>query len=89
MKTILFALLMAGVSLADDAPKTVVAHPTRAAVYVLAPENGTIYEIEAASLDIKRRVRPAQSAVSSTHGAGSASPRAPRDESAGGRRAAA
>src|SRR5438477_751229 len=48
----------------DGGPNTVVAHPTRSAVYVLTPENGTIYEIEAASLGIKRRTRPAQSAVS-------------------------
>jgi DNA-binding beta-propeller fold protein YncE len=48
----------------DGAPNTVVAHPTRSAVYVLTPENGTIYEIEALSLGIKRRTRPAQSAVS-------------------------
>jgi YVTN family beta-propeller protein len=47
----------------DGAPNTVVAHPTRPAVYVLTPENATIYEIEAASLAIKRRVRPAQSSV--------------------------
>ena len=48
----------------DGGPNTVVAHPTRSAVYVLTPENGTIYEIEASSLGIKRRTRPAQSAVS-------------------------
>jgi DNA-binding beta-propeller fold protein YncE len=48
----------------DGAPNTVVAHPARPAVYVLTPENGTIYEIEAASLAIKRRTRAAQSAVS-------------------------
>jgi YVTN family beta-propeller protein len=48
----------------DGGPNTVIAHPTRSAVYVLTPENGTIYEIEAPSLGIKRRSRPAQSAVS-------------------------
>jgi YVTN family beta-propeller protein len=48
----------------DGGPNTVVAHPTRSAVYVLTPENGTIYEIEASSMGIKRRTRPAESAVS-------------------------
>jgi len=48
----------------DGAPNIVLAHPARPAVYVLTPESGTIYEIEAASLAIKRRTRPAQSAVS-------------------------
>jgi DNA-binding beta-propeller fold protein YncE len=48
----------------DGAPNTVVAHPSRPAVYVLTPENGTIHEIEAASLAVKRRTRPAQAAVS-------------------------
>lgn len=45
----------------DGAPTAVIAHPTKPLVYALAPENGTIYEIEAASLTVKRRVRPAQS----------------------------
>jgi DNA-binding beta-propeller fold protein YncE len=48
----------------NGAPNTVVAHPARPTVYVLTPENGTIFEIEAATLAVKRRVRPAQSAVS-------------------------
>ena len=48
----------------EGAPNAVIAHPTRAAVYVLTPDNATIYEIEVASLAIKRRTRPAQSAIS-------------------------
>jgi len=48
----------------EGAPNTVIAHPSHPAVYVLTPENGTIHEIEAASLAVKRRARPAQAAVS-------------------------
>ncbi len=48
----------------DGAPNTVVAHPSRPAVYVLTPDNGSVYEIEAASLAIKRRTRSAQNAIS-------------------------
>ena len=48
----------------EGGPNTVIAHPTRPAAYVLTPQNGTIYEIEAHSLAIKRRTRPLQAAVS-------------------------
>jgi YVTN family beta-propeller protein len=45
----------------EAGPTAVIAHPTRPVAYVLTPESGTIYEIEAAG--IKRRTRPAQSAL--------------------------
>jgi YVTN family beta-propeller protein len=48
----------------EGAPAMVAAHAGRRAVYVLAPEIGTIYEILSSPLGIARRVRPVQSAVS-------------------------
>ena len=43
----------------DAAPASVLAHPhpTRPRVFALAPEAGTVYEIDAASLSVSRRVR--------------------------------
>ena len=41
----------------DAAPSQVIAHPTKAKVYVLAPETGTIYEIDGVSLTVARRAR--------------------------------
>jgi DNA-binding beta-propeller fold protein YncE len=43
----------------DAAPSLVLPHPnpTQARVYVLAPETGTVYEIDAASLAVSRRAR--------------------------------
>ena len=39
-----------------SAPSTVLAHRQRHAVYTLTPDNGTIYEIDAAGLSIKRKL---------------------------------
>ena len=47
----------------DDAPSLVIRHPTQAKVYVLAPESGTVYEIESASLAVGRRVRAGSRAI--------------------------
>jgi DNA-binding beta-propeller fold protein YncE len=47
-----------------SAPTEVIPHPLHPAVLVLTPENGTIHEVEAASLSVKRRTRVAQSALS-------------------------
>ncbi len=47
----------------DGAPQAVIAHPAKATAYALAPEAGTIYEIEAATLKVTRRARVAQSAI--------------------------
>ncbi len=41
----------------DSAPAAVVAHPSKPRVFVLAPEGGTVYEIEAATLAVSRRAR--------------------------------
>jgi YVTN family beta-propeller protein len=47
----------------DAAPSLVVAHPTAPKVFVLAPDAGTVYEIEAASLSVSRRARAGNQAV--------------------------
>jgi YVTN family beta-propeller protein len=47
----------------DGSPRAVIAHPSRAAVLVLTPENGTLCEIDAVTLSVKRRAHPVQSAV--------------------------
>ncbi len=47
----------------DAAPSAVVAHPTQAKVYVLAPDAGTVYEIDAAKLDVTRRAKAGNSAM--------------------------
>ena len=41
----------------DAAPEQVVAHPKLSKAYVLAPQNGTVYEIDANTQTIARRVR--------------------------------
>ena len=48
----------------EGRPRAVIAHPGRAAVFVLIPENGTVCEIDAVTLSVKRRARPVQSAIS-------------------------
>ncbi|MBZ5729168.1 MAG: hypothetical protein LAP87_29860 [Acidobacteriia bacterium] len=47
----------------DAAPAAVVAHPARPVVFVLAPDAGTVYEIDAASLSVSRRARAGTRAV--------------------------
>ncbi len=47
----------------DAAPSQVLALPKTSRAYVLAPDNGTIYEIEAALLTITRRVRAGNTAI--------------------------
>ena len=47
----------------DAAPSAVLSHPLRPKVFVLAPQAGTIYEIDAASLAVSRRVRAGNDAV--------------------------
>jgi DNA-binding beta-propeller fold protein YncE len=47
----------------DAAPEVVVAHPTRPRVYVLAPENGTVYEIDGSTYAVSRRVRAGNQTV--------------------------
>jgi DNA-binding beta-propeller fold protein YncE len=47
----------------DAAPEAVVPHPQRPKVFVLAPENGTVYEIDAATYSVSRRVRAGSQAV--------------------------
>jgi YVTN family beta-propeller protein len=47
----------------DAAPSQVLARPKTTKAYVLAPANGTIYEIEASLLTIARRVRAGNAAV--------------------------
>ncbi len=48
----------------DASPSAVMAHPSRSVVYVLAPDNGTVYEIDAGSLAIARRARAGNQALS-------------------------
>jgi YVTN family beta-propeller protein len=47
----------------DAAPSQVLARPKTTQAYVLAPANGTIYEIEAGLLTITRRVRAGNTAI--------------------------
>jgi YVTN family beta-propeller protein len=47
----------------DAGPSQVLARPKTTRVYVLAPDNGTIYEIEASLLTITRRVRAGNTAM--------------------------
>src|SRR6478672_2004549 len=47
----------------DAAPAQVLARPKTTKAYVLAPSNGTIYEIEAGLLTITRRVRAGNAAI--------------------------
>jgi len=48
----------------DAAPTAVLPHPIRPCVFVLAPETGTIYEIDAGPLAVTRRARAGNQAVS-------------------------
>jgi YVTN family beta-propeller protein len=47
----------------DSAPASVVAHPEREMAYVMAPQSGTIYEITAAGLAVKRKLSLKATAV--------------------------
>ncbi len=47
----------------DAAPAVVLRHPQRPVVFVLAPQNGTVYEIDAASLAAGRTARAGSQAV--------------------------
>jgi len=47
----------------DAAPAAVVSHPSKPKAYVLAPDAGTIFEIDAASMAVSRRVRMGSAAV--------------------------
>ena len=47
----------------DSAPAAVVAHPSKPKVFVLGPDAGAIYEIDAATLAVSRRVRAGNLAV--------------------------
>ncbi len=47
----------------DAAPAAILADPAQPKVYVLAPEAGTVFEIDAAALRVTRRARAANTAV--------------------------
>ncbi len=47
----------------DAAPGLVIPHPSQPKVFVVAPESGTVYEIDAASLAVGRRVRAGSQVV--------------------------
>jgi len=47
----------------DAAPEQILAHPTLAKAYALAPRNGTVYEIEAGATAVSRRARGGNDAV--------------------------
>ena len=47
----------------DAAPSLVLPHPSVPKVFVLAPDTGTVYEIEAASLAVSRRARAGNQAI--------------------------
>ena len=47
----------------DAAPGLVIAHPEKPFAYALAPGNGTVYELDAATLAVSRRVRGGAAAV--------------------------
>jgi DNA-binding beta-propeller fold protein YncE len=47
----------------DAAPGVVLAHPTKPKAFVLAPEAGTVYEIDASFLTLGRRARAGNQAV--------------------------
>ncbi len=47
----------------DAAPAQVIAHPREAKVLALAPDTGTVYEIDAAKLDVSRRARAGNAAI--------------------------
>jgi YVTN family beta-propeller protein len=47
----------------DAAPAAIVSHPSQAKAYALAPDTGTIYEIDAAIMGVRRRVRAGNAAI--------------------------
>lgn len=47
----------------DAAPAIVIAHPHRPRVLVLAPENGTVYEVDGATYAVSRKVRAGNQAT--------------------------
>ena len=47
----------------DAEPSTVIAHPSAPKVFVLAPDTGTIYEIDAITLSVARRARAGNTAA--------------------------
>jgi YVTN family beta-propeller protein len=47
----------------DAAPALVLAHPSKPLAYALAPSNGTLYELDAATLTVSRRMRAGSVAV--------------------------
>ncbi|MFY9725162.1 MAG: hypothetical protein WB579_01310 [Bryobacteraceae bacterium] len=47
----------------DAAPVAVIAHPKKPIAYALAPANGTLYELDAATLAVSRRMRAGSTAV--------------------------
>ena len=47
----------------DAAPAAVLAHPRRPRVFVLAPDNGTVYEIDGATYAVSRKVKAGNQAV--------------------------
>jgi DNA-binding beta-propeller fold protein YncE len=47
----------------DAAPSLVLPHPSVPKVFVLAPNAGTVYEVEAATLSVSRRVRAGNQAI--------------------------
>jgi DNA-binding beta-propeller fold protein YncE len=48
----------------DDSPGAIVAHPSQPKAYVLAPDTGTVYEIDAIKLAVGRRARAGNRAMS-------------------------
>jgi len=47
----------------DAAPSLVIAHPDKPLAYALAPANGTVYELDAATLAVSRRMHAGSSAL--------------------------
>ena len=47
----------------DAAPAAVIAHPAQPKVYVLAPDSGAVFEIDALRLEVTRRARACNSAL--------------------------
>jgi len=47
----------------DTAPSAVLAHPSRPQAFVLAPQTGTVYEIDAISLSVSGRIHASNQAV--------------------------
>lgn len=48
----------------DEAPAAIVAHPSQPKAYVLAPDAGTVYEIDAVKFSVSRRARAGDRALS-------------------------